>query len=187
VYLVIGLTGVFILTVNTVVADVSMGGGQDLAASNYGMLGAVYGASFMVGPVLGGVLEDRLYPTASFHVAAVMVAVSIMWTFFGVPETLSDPLTQNGLTRRPDQRHPQPEPVRLLRVIQSVNLNPIPRIRSVFSGEALRWLASAIALSSLAQGSLNSIFFLYLHTRVGWGSSVSYAATDGSQFLSSSL
>jgi Na+/melibiose symporter-like transporter len=156
-----------------------MGGGLEAAASNYGTLGAVYGASFMVGPVLGGLLEDRLYATASFHVAAALVATSVVWTYFGVPETLNQPLDLNEITRRREQADNGHGPRRLAQAVMSVHLNPIPRIRGVFSNEALRWLAAAIALSSLAQGSLNSIFFLYLHTRVGWGSAVS----DATQIL----
>jgi MFS family permease len=187
VVLVIGLTGVFVLTVNTVVADVSTGGGLEAAASNYGTLGAVYGASFMVGPVLGGLLEDRLYATASFHAAATMVATSVVWTYFGVPETLSGPLDLNGIARRRGQADPEYQPRRLAQAILSVHLNPIPRIRGVFSNEALRWLAAAIALNSLAQGSLNSIFFLYLHTRVGWGSAVSDVEQRLNRYISASV
>jgi DHA1 family tetracycline resistance protein-like MFS transporter len=128
----------------------------------------------MVGPAIGGLLEAHLYRTASFHAAAIMVGVSVAWTSFAVKETLNVSDSYGNVLPRSTQ-HEQldvSEEMRdvVARVMRSVNINPLPRIRSVFTNEALRWLAVAIALSSLAQGALNSIFFLYLHTRVGWNS-----------------
>jgi MFS transporter, DHA1 family, tetracycline resistance protein len=167
-YFLIGITGAYFVTVNTMIADMTSenveGDGDNAAAvaaaaGDYGKLGATIGACFMIGPALGGFVEEALYPTASFHGAAILVAVSFVIVFAFVPETL-----------RGNMGH-RTSSVSGMTALRGVNLNPIPRIEKLFACDALRWLAAACAISSLAQGGLNSIFFLYMHTRLGWGSS----------------
>lgn len=157
---VIGLTGVFFATVSSVIADVSVElDDPSAAAANYGLLGATFGACFLVGPVTGGVLEDRLYTTASFHVASFLILLSICWVYFFVPETRIPDIG----TVADDQD--------LWQTLQRGVKQPFAKIGEVFRGRALKLLACAIAISSLAQGGLNSVFFLYLNARLGWGTS----------------
>jgi MFS transporter, DHA1 family, tetracycline resistance protein len=168
-YLLIGLTGVFFMTVSSVLGDISVATPEDAGAGarNYGALGATIGGCFLVGPGLGGLIEDRLYQTASFHAAAVLVVLSMGWMFFFVPETRTAPGSvlegETGGTAEGDW-------ARMVGAVRRAKLNPLPKIRDIFSNGALQWLAAGIALSSLAQGGLNSIFFLYLNTRLGWRS-----------------
>lgn len=171
-YLLIGLTGVFFMTVSSVLGDISVSlGDANAGARNYGLLGATCGGCFLVGPAIGGLIEDNVYQTASFHVAAVMVLLSMTWVFFCVPETRV-PAIGSGVA--PDATATAMEGEggwsQLEQAVRHVKLNPIPKIREIFSNEALQWLAAGIAVSSLAQGGLNSIFFLYLNARLGWRS-----------------
>lgn len=185
-YLLIGLTGVFFMTVSSVLGDISVSlGDPEAGARNYGSLGATIGGCFMVGPLLGGLLEDRVYQTASFHAAAVLVLLSMTWVYFCVPETrmatgvagasrpASDPASGAG-SLVADGGHGagrvEGEWAQLAGAVRRAQLNPFPKMREIFSNSALQWLAAGIAVSSLAQGGLNSIFFLYLNLRLGWRS-----------------
>lgn len=171
------------MTVNTIVADLSgqpHHGNSNRGATNYGKLGATFGGCFLVGPAIGGMLEDMLYPTASFHAATVLVLSSIAWVYFFVPETRSVMNTRAYL----DSTAPtvvlstgETQSANLLSAVRSAKINPLPRIREIFTSDALKWLAAGVAVSSLAQGGLNSIFFLYLNTRLGWGSAVRFSFT----------
>lgn len=166
------------MTVNTIVADVSDCGDSDHSnrrAANYGKLGATFGGCFLVGPALGGFIEDHFYATASFHAASFLVMLSIAWVYFLVPETRVDSIVHDGATECDEVRSVPSSSVfsELITVICQTEINPLPRIRDIFTSDALKWLAAGIAVASLAQGGLNSIFFLYLNTRLGWGSAVS--------------
>lgn len=154
------MTGVFFATVSSVIADVSIQLDDPSAgAANYGLLGATFGACFLVGPVTGGFLEDRLYTTASFHVASFLIFLSICWVYLFVPETR---IPATG-TSAGDQD--------LWQTLRRGVRQPFAKIGEVFQGRALKLLAVGIAISALAQGGLNSVFFLYLNARLGWGTS----------------
>lgn len=168
-YMLIALTGAYVSTINTILADISTNGPAELSSQNYGYLGATFGLCFLVGPALGGWIDAALFVAASFRVAAVLVLAAMLFVYFFVPETkgcgrsagvsgavLLD-AEQENLSRR------------VIRAVRNTQLNPFPRMRAVFSEtEALTWLAATIAVSSLAQSGLNSILFLYVNVRLGW-------------------
>lgn len=190
-YLLIGLTGAFFTTTASILGDISVSLEDPSAgASYYGVLGATFGGCFLVGPALGGFIEDAFFETASFHAAAILVVVSMLWTYFFVPETRifrsagdrnesvvgTNAPSPSDVTRAAGPASVGPSEgdgsgvQRVFHLLRTVQVNPLPRIREIFSNGALQWLAAAVAVSSLAQGGLNSIFFLYLNTRLGWGS-----------------
>src|SRR5271170_4974440 len=53
----------------------------------YGLLGAVGGLGFMLGPVAGGLL-GAIYPAAPLFAAAALTLVSIGWIYLALPESL---------------------------------------------------------------------------------------------------
>lgn len=61
----------------------------------YGLLGAVGGAGFMFGPVIGGVIGQHSLSVPLFA-AAALTAANIVWVAIAVPESLA-PTKRNGL------------------------------------------------------------------------------------------
>jgi DHA1 family tetracycline resistance protein-like MFS transporter len=53
----------------------------------YGLLGAVGGLGFMLGPVAGGLL-GAIFPAAPLFAAAVLTLGSIVWIYFALPESI---------------------------------------------------------------------------------------------------
>lgn len=175
-YLLIALTNAYVITVNTMVADVSR---HDVlsSATNYGYIGATFGLCFLIGPALGGIIEDNFYLASSFHVACVIIALAMLFVYFIVPETKQStslnapPATESdaSMEQPPLTRADTASPREVMSAIRQAQLNPIPRARRIFShNEGLTWMAIAIATSSLAQSALNSILFLYASVRLKW-------------------
>lgn len=156
-YLLIALTSAYTTTTNTILADISSDGSAN-ATTNYGLLGATIGLCFMVGPTVGGYIDETLYRAASFHVAALIIFASLFYVFFLVPET-----------RPPQELDTRPMRQRFGNAVRNAQINPFPRVRRVlFQSEFLAWLAMAIAVSALAQTGMIAVLFLYVNTRLGW-------------------
>lgn len=182
-YVVIALTGVFFMTVNTIMADLSDGSSSEERAANFGTLGAVLGGCFLVGPVSGGFLESSLYTTASFHGAALLILCGMIWSYFQVRESLPahragyTSVSRNADTEQPNNlgvdTSPRQRTLLLLRsALARTSLNPLPKIWRVFTSEALQWLAISEATFGLARSCQNAIFFLYLKQQLDWGAKV---------------
>ena len=107
-----GLTSANVAVANAYITDISP---QDQRARRFGMLSAMFGAGFIVGPVLGGALGDfglRL----PFIAAAVLNAGNFLMALFMLPES----------------REPTREPIDL------AALNPMGPLRWVFSATHLQ-------------------------------------------------
>lgn len=157
-YILIALTNAYVTTANTIIADISHAD-VTTSARNYGYLGAMFGFCFLIGPTLGGVTEDSFYLASSLHVACFLILIAMIFVYFFLPETKSSNNDDQPVT-----------PTQVVEAIRDTNLNPIPRVRGIFAqSEALTWIAITIAVSSLAQSGLNSIVFLYVNVRLGWG------------------
>ncbi|WP_240532271.1 MFS transporter [Agrobacterium tumefaciens] len=99
-YLVFGMGGaIWVLFLGRIIDGLSAGNISVIYASVadvtpprergqvYGMLGAVGGAGFMLGPVMGGLLGQQS-PSAPLFAAAGLTAVNILWVIIAVPESL---------------------------------------------------------------------------------------------------
>ncbi len=115
-------------------------------AKNYGLLGAMFGLGFIMGPVLGGVLGDQNVHWP-FLLAGSMSLLNCVYGYFVLPESL--PL---------DKR----------RKFELAKANPftsLARLRELKGVETLMWI---MGLSILAQFCLHTSWFLYTEFKFGW-------------------
>jgi MFS transporter, DHA1 family, tetracycline resistance protein len=133
-----GLTAGNISTVYAYVGDTFA---PDQRGRIYGLLGAVGGLGFMLGPVAGGQL-GAIYPTAPLFAAAVLTLGSIAWIYFALPES-----NATGTTR-PVWRWQQ--------------LNPFAQLAQVLGIAALRAPFAAAFSFFFAGTMLQSNFAVYL-------------------------
>jgi MFS transporter, DHA1 family, tetracycline resistance protein len=129
---------------NAYVADISAP--QD-RARRFGLLGAMFGVGFILGPVIGGVLGDvdlRL----PFVVAGCMALVNWCYGFFVLPESL------------PKERR---------RRFEWRRANPVAALSGLAALKGVGPLVWVIALASLAQFMLHTSWVLYTKFKFGWG------------------
>ena len=86
-----GITAATHSTAAAFMADISP---REKKAQNFGLISAAFGAGFVLGPVIGGLLAE-LGPRATFWAAAVLTACNFVFGYFVLPETVTDE------TRRP--------------------------------------------------------------------------------------
>jgi MFS transporter, DHA1 family, tetracycline resistance protein len=80
-----GLTGASFTTASAYIADIST---PETRAKNFGMIGAAFGAGFIIGPALGGLLSGW-GTRAPFYAAAVLCLLNCIYGYFVLPESLS--------------------------------------------------------------------------------------------------
>ena len=114
-------------------------------ARRFGVLGAMFGIGFILGPVLGGLL-GAIDVHLPFFVAGALAIVNRLYGYFVLPESL--PPSGGGLSMAPRQ------PVHALRGSRLQGVGP---------------LVAVIALATLAQFTLHTSWVLYTHFKFGWG------------------
>lgn len=82
--LIAGATGATFSTANAYIADISP---PETRAQNFGLVGAIFGVGFMVGPVIGGLLGEY-GPRVPFIAAGVLSMMNVIFGYFVLPETL---------------------------------------------------------------------------------------------------
>ena len=82
--LIAGMMGASFTTASAYIADVSP---PEKRAQNFGMIGAVFGLGFIVGPLFGGLL-GHYGPRVPFLASAVLTLVNWLYGFFVLPESL---------------------------------------------------------------------------------------------------
>jgi DHA1 family tetracycline resistance protein-like MFS transporter len=138
-----GMTAASFSVANAYIADVTP---PELRAARYGMIGAAFGAGFIIGPALGGLLGSD-DPRLPFWVAAGFSLVNAAYGVFVLPESL--PLSKRA-------------PFSWRRA------NPLGSLTLLRSHRELFGLASASFLNSLAHAALQSVTVLYMTFRYGW-------------------
>ena len=138
-----GMTAASFSVANAYIADVTP---PELRAARYGMIGAAFGAGFIIGPALGGLLGSD-DPRLPFWVAARFSLVNAAYGVFVLPESL--PLSKRA-------------PFSWRRA------NPLGSLTLLRSHRELFGLASASFLNSLAHAALPSVTVLYMTFRYGW-------------------
>lgn len=129
---------------NAYVADITRPADR---ARRFGLLGAMFGLGFILGPALGGVLgqHDLHLP---FFVAGGLAIVNWLYGWFVLPESLP-----------PERRSP----------FEWRKANPFSAIRSLFALKAAGPLPVVLGLAALAQFMLHTTWVLYTGFKFGWG------------------
>ena len=129
---------------NAYVADITSP--QD-RARRFGLIGAMFGLGFTLGPVMGGLLGsiDLHLP---FFAAGGMAVLNWLYGYFVLPESLP-----------PERRKP----------FEWKRANPFSSLRELSQLRGVGALVAVIGLASLAQFTLHNSFVLYTTFKFGWG------------------
>jgi MFS transporter, DHA1 family, tetracycline resistance protein len=138
-----GIASSSIATAYAYVADVTP---VDRRAARFGLLGAAFGAGFVLGPALGG-WAGSISPRLPFWIAAGLSLINACYGLLVLPESLP-----------PAQR------VRF----DWLRANPFGALALLRSHVVLLWLAAVNFLGNLAHAVLPSVSVLYLMYRYGW-------------------
>jgi DHA1 family tetracycline resistance protein-like MFS transporter len=138
-----GITGANIAAANAYIADVSPPAER---AKNFGLIGACFGAGFILGPALGGVLGEYGL-RVPFMAAALLALLNTLYGFFVLPESLA-----------PEHR----------RRFDWSRVNPLASLRALGRFPVVLGLTATILLERLAHDSLPSTWVLFTTYRFGW-------------------
>lgn len=129
---------------NAYVADITP---PEERARRFGLLGAMFGLGFILGPALGGILGaiDLRLP---FVVAGLLTLANLIYGYFVLPESL------------PVERR---QPVKLGRA------NPFGALKALARLEGVGLLVAVLCAGFLAQFILYTTWVLYNTFRFGWG------------------
>lgn len=129
---------------NAYVADITP---PEERARRFGLLGAMFGLGFILGPVMGGLLGaiDLHLP---FYVAGTLALLNAAYGWWVLPESLP-----------PERR----------RAIDWKRANPVTSLRGLAALHGVGPLVAVIALSGLAQFILHTTWVLYTQFKFGWG------------------
>ncbi|WP_233249015.1 MFS transporter [Limnohabitans sp. JirII-29] len=129
---------------NAYVADISS---PEQRAKRFGLLGAMMGVGFIIGPVVGG-LMGAINLHLPFYLAGGLTLLNLLYGYFVLPESL--PL---------DKRKP----------FAWRDANPIKALRGLAQLRGVGPLVGVVALSGLAQFVLYTVWVLYNAFKFGWG------------------
>ena len=141
--LISGITSASISTAFAYIADTTP---PEKRAAYFGKIGVAFGAGFIFGPALGGLLGD-FSPRVPFWVAAGLSLLNGLYGLFILPESLP-----------PDRRAP----------FRWKSANPVGMLHLLRSNRILAGLQVSNFFSQLAHVVLPSTFVLYATYRYGW-------------------
>jgi MFS transporter, DHA1 family, tetracycline resistance protein len=139
-----GLTSASIPTATAYISDVTV---PEKRSKAFGLLGAAFGAGFILGPAIGGWLGLH-NPRLPFWVAGIGSLLNFCYGMFVLPESLPRELRQSKL--------------------QWVKANPIGALRLLRSHVELMGLATVNFLGYIAHEIYVTVFVLYVIYRFGW-------------------
>ncbi len=129
---------------NAYVADITP---PEQRAKRFGLLGAMFGIGFILGPVVGGLLGgiDLRLP---FVVAGVLALVNLAYGYFVLPESL---------------------PADRRRAVHWASANPLSSLKQLAQLKGVGLLVGVLACASLAQFTLYTTWVLYTTFKFQWG------------------
>lgn len=139
-----GITAATISTAFAYIADVTT---TDNRAKAFGIVGIAFGAGFVLGPAIGGLLGG-LDPRLPFWVSAAACLINAAFGWFVLPESLP-----------PEKRM----------AFAWKRANPLGSLRLLGRHRQLIGLAVVDFLANVAHYVLPSVFVLYAAYRYGWG------------------
>jgi len=129
---------------NAYVADITP---PEERARRFGMLGAMFGLGFILGPAMGGLLGS-VNIQLPFLVAGGLAVLNGIYGWFVLPESLP-----------PERR----------RAFEWTRANPVAALRGLAALKGVGGLVVVIALASLAQFTMHTSWVLYTTFKFGWG------------------
>jgi MFS transporter, DHA1 family, tetracycline resistance protein len=138
-----GITAASISTGYAYVADVTP---PERRSARFGILGAAFGAGFVLGPALGGI-AGNVDPRLPFWIAAALSLGNGLYGIFVLPESLP-PARREGFSWQ--------------------RANPLGSLALLRSQRQLAVLACINFLANLAHAVLPSLSVLYMTYRYGW-------------------
>ncbi len=141
--IVAGITGASFSAAGAYIADVTP---PEKRAASFGLIGAVFGLGFILGPAFGGLLGDvglRL----PYFAAAGLNFVNMMYGLFVLPESLA-----------PENRRP----------FSFARANPLGSLRALARYPIVLRLTGTIFCSFIGQWILQSVWALHTQSRFGW-------------------
>jgi MFS transporter, DHA1 family, tetracycline resistance protein len=138
-----GIAGASFTPAHAYIADVSP---PEKRAQNFGFMGAAFGAGFVLGPALGGLLGE-LGPRAPFFAAAGLSTVNFIYGYFVLPETL-DPSKRRAFDWR--------------------RANPVGTLMQIRKHPVVLGLLSALFLWHVAHQVMPSVWSFYTMYKFGW-------------------
>ena len=142
--LVSGATQANAAVANAYVADITAPADR---ARRFGLLGAMFGLGFILGPVVGGLLGsvDVRLP---FFAAGALAIVNWLYGYFVLPESLP-----------PERRRP----------FEWKRANPLSALKGLSQLHGVGPLVWVMAFAALAQFTLHTSWVLYTTFKFGWG------------------
>ena len=146
-----GITAATQSTATAYMADISA---PHERAARFGLVGAAFGAGFVIGPVMGGLLAE--YGTrAPFWMAAGLAAANAVFGWVVLKETVTDANRRTFNWRRANPlgalralgRLPGVTPLLLVYFIYYIGFAVYPAVWSYFGKERFDWSPSTIGLS----------------------------------------
>ena len=129
---------------NAYVADITA---PEDRARRFGLVGAMFGLGFTLGPVVGGLL-GAINLHLPFFVAGGLAVLNWLYGWFVLPESL------------PPARR---------KAFEWCRANPLGSLRGLRQLQGVGSLVVVIGLASLAQFTLHNSFVLYTTFKFGWG------------------
>ena len=129
---------------NAYVADISA---PEERAKRFGLVGAMFGLGFILGPALGGILGD-IDLRLPFFVAGVLALLNLVYGYFVLPESL---LAER---RRP---------------LDWARANPFGAFKALTRLKGVGLLVGVLCAGFLAQFVLYTTWVLYNSFKFGWG------------------
>ena len=129
---------------NAYVADITPPEGR---AKRFGMLGAMFGLGFILGPVIGGML-GAVSLQLPFFVAGALALLNLLYGYYVLPESL---------------------PAERRRAFAWLSANPVSSLRGLAQLKGAGLLVAVVACSGLAQFVLYTSWVLYTTFKFGWG------------------
>ena len=129
---------------NAYVADITP---PEQRAKRFGMLGAMFGVGFILGPVMGGLL-GAVSLHLPFYVAGTFALLNLLYGYFVLPESL---------------------PAERRRAFKWNAANPVRALRELAQLKGAGQLVAVVACSGLAQFVLYTTWVLYTTFKFGWG------------------
>ena len=138
-----GITAASFTCASAYIADVSP---PEKRAQNFGLIGAAFGAGFILGPALGGLVGGH-DPRMPFWVAAGLCGLNFLFGLFVLPESLV-----------PENR----------RAFDLRKANPFGTFKALFTARWVVLLVGALTLLYLAQQALQNTWSISTALRFRW-------------------
>jgi MFS transporter, DHA1 family, tetracycline resistance protein len=138
-----GITAASFSAAGAYVADVTP---PEKRAASFGMIGAVFGLGFILGPALGGALGD-LGLRLPYFVAAGLNFLNMLYGIFVLPESL---------------------PRESRRAFSFARANPLGSLRALAKHPIVLGLTGTMACAYLATWTMQSVWALHTQARFGW-------------------